>query len=565
MESLFKSNKNYPWILLILSVSFIAYFPIFQNGFTNWDDHFYVTQNHIIKSISLKNIYFWIIKPHTGLYHPMVLFSLAIDYSIGGLNPRVFLGHNLLLHLVNTLLVFYLVKMLFKNRMLAFFTMALFGVHTLHVESVAWISERKDVLFAFYFLSSLILYGRHVIEKKNRFLVFSLFLFVFALLSKAAAVTLPLCMMLVDHLLGKRVFNNKELWNKMPFFILSLIMGLLTIYSHFYYGALDNTTGYSFGSRFLISSQGFTMYLVNAILPINLSAFYPMPALVDGSLPLSVWIFVPVFILFFVALWFAFKRSKLIFFGLSFFFLNLFLFIIPAGVPIVAADRFMYLPILGLHIVTSFVLVLLINHLKKFRIGLFAGFGVYILVLSTLTFNQTQVWKNSLTLWDDVIGKTGENWFPLLKRGRAHLNIKNTDLAFSDFNKSIALNTDYNISYENRGYIFLLRNDYDNAISDFNKSISINSKSVYAYKSLGFAYLELKDYDRALINLNKAIAINSRYADAYKLRGKLRIETDHYAEACQDIKWALRYGLSNQDEIDELTALYEKYCEQSNQ
>jgi tetratricopeptide (TPR) repeat protein len=563
MELFLKSKKNYPWILLVLAVSVLAYIPVFFNGFTNWDDHFYVTQNHLIKSISLKNIYYWVTKPHTGLYHPMVLFSLAIDYSIGGLNPRIFILHNVLLHLINTWFVFYLVKMLFNNRLLAFFTMALFGVHTLHVESVAWISERKDVLFTFYFLGSLILYGRHVIEKKNRFLVFSLFLFVFALLSKAAAVTLPLCMMLVDYFLGKRTFDNKELWNKMPFFILSMIMGLLTVYSHFYYGALDNTTGYSFASRMLISSKGFALYLINAILPLKLSAYYPMPALVDGSVPSAIMLYLMAYVLFFVALYFAFRKSRVVFFGLAFFFINLVLFLIPAGVPIIAADRFMYLPILGLHIVISYSFIQLISKYKKLKIAVFSVFGIYILLLTALTYNRTQVWKNSVTLWDDVIEKTGENWFPLLKRGRAHLNVENMDQAFADFNQSISLKPDYSISYENRGYIYLLRKDYDNAIYDFKRSISINSKSIYAYKSLGFAYLDLKDFDRALMNLNKAISIHPRYADAFKLRGKLRIETGQYEEACKDIKWAVRLGLSKDDK-DELTALYKEFCEQSN-
>jgi len=564
MELPFKSNKDYPWLLLILSISFIAYLPAFLNGFTNWDDHFYVTQNHLIKSISLRNIYYWISKPHTGLYHPVVLFSLAIDYAIGGLNPRVFIATNLLFHLLNTLLVFHFVKILFRDKRMAFFAMALFGVHTLHVESVAWISERKDVLFAFFFLSSLILYVRHVVEQKTRFLILSLFLFVIALLSKAAAVTLPLCMMLVDFILGKQTFNKKALWDKMPFFILSVIMGFLTIYSHYFFGALDNTTGYSFLSRVLISAKGFTLYLINILLPLKLSAFYPMPALSEGQLPSTLWLFIPVYILFFAIVYISYKKSKIIFFGLVFFVINLFLFLIPAGVPIVAADRFMYLPSLGLFIVISYVFIQLIQRFEKIKMLIIGIFSFYILVLSGLTFNRTKVWKDSLTLWNSAIETSGETWFPLLKRGRAYLIEDKLELALTDFNRSIILNPEYSITYENRGYIYLVRKEFDRAILDFNKSLQINRNSFYAYKSLGFANFNQNEFSKAMLNLNKAIELYPRYADAYKLRGKVNLETGDYEQACIDFKRALRFGLSDIKDREEIESLWEKYCEQTN-
>ena len=562
MEFPFKSNKDYPWLLLIISISFLAYLPAFLNGFTNWDDHFYVTQNHLIKSISLRNIYYWISKPHTGLYHPVVLFSLAIDFAIGGLNPRVFIATNLLFHLLNTLLVFHFVKKLFGDKRMAFFAMALFGVHTLHVESVAWISERKDVLFTFFFLSSLILYVRHVVEQKTRFLVLSLFLFVIALLSKAAAVTLPLCMMLVDFILGKQTFNKKALWDKMPFFILSVIMGFLTIYSHYFYGALENTTGYSFLSRVLVSAKGFTLYLINIVLPLKLSAFYPMPGLVNGQLPIILWLFIPVYILFFAIVYISYKKSKIIFFGLVFFLINLFLFLIPAGVPIVAADRFMYLPSLGLFIIISYLFIQLIQHFEKLKMLIIGIFSLYILVLSGLTFNRTKVWKDSLSLWNNAIETNGETWFPLLKRGRAYLNEDKLEMALIDFNRSITLNPEYSITYENRGYIYLVRSDYDNAILDFNKSLQINRNSFYSYKSLGFANFYQNEFNKAILNLNKAIELYPRYADAYKLRGKVNLETNNYEQACKDFKWALRLGLSDIKDREEIESLWEKYCEQ---
>ena len=181
---------------------------------------------------------------------------------------------NLLLHLVNTFLVFKLIDILFKNNFIALITALLFGIHTLNVESVAWITERKNVLFTLFYLGSLICYLSYLDKKNFRYFLFTLILFVLALASKSAAVTLPVVLVLIDYIHQRDLFKRLVLTEKLPFFVLSLFIGIYTIIVHHQYGALTNATGYSFLMRILISAQALIFYFEKLILPLNLSAYF---------------------------------------------------------------------------------------------------------------------------------------------------------------------------------------------------------------------------------------------------------------------------------------------------
>ena len=184
-------------LLPVLALTAICYSPMLKNGFTNWDDEQYVLQNALLKGPDWVGIF---TQPVVSNYHPLTIISLAINYSISGLEASSYLYFNFFLHLVNTILVFNFILKISRGSLLAaLVTSALFGIHPMHVESVAWISERKDVLYTMFFLLSLIQYWGFLESQKNKNLVYCFLFFLLSLLSKPAAIILPLVLLLLDY------------------------------------------------------------------------------------------------------------------------------------------------------------------------------------------------------------------------------------------------------------------------------------------------------------------------------------------------------------------------------
>ncbi|MEE8574733.1 MAG: hypothetical protein V3T30_04900, partial [Thermodesulfobacteriota bacterium] len=297
-------GKTLPYVLLAAVVTFIVYLPTLQNGFVNWDDQGYVYNNPNIRILDIDFFRWALSTPVLGNWHPLTMLSHAVDYALFGLNPR---GHHLtsiVLHSVNTILVFFLTFTLVNNkksgnavmgneslltaRITALVTALLFGLHPLHVESVAWVSERKDLLYAFFYLLTLLTYLTYARgSAKNRVIPYAsaLILFTLSLLSKPMAVTLPVVLLLIDYYpLGRfRVHGPTGLkayrrifLEKIPFFLLSLIFTAITIETQKSAGALEMEIA-PFLERLLISLRGYGFYIYKSFIPVNLAQVYPYP------------------------------------------------------------------------------------------------------------------------------------------------------------------------------------------------------------------------------------------------------------------------------------------------
>ncbi|MEZ5083745.1 MAG: hypothetical protein R2750_09885 [Bacteroidales bacterium] len=381
--------------LLMLVATSLSYFPLFQNGLVNWDDDVYITQNPLIQSFSLANISAWFSQPFLGLYQPLVLLSLALDYSVNGSDPVVFHTSNFLLHLINSLLVFWLIKNLFRNHQIAFFAALLFGVHTMHVESVAWATERKNVLFVLFYLSALNLYIQYLAQKRTTLLYGVFILFITALFSKASAVTLPLILVLTDYVKERNISIKANLQEKMPFFALSFLFGIITLWFHQQYGSLVNTTEFSLSVRVFIAGKAFVFYVVNLLFPINLTTYNPMPEELSSGIIVES-IFSIVAILFTVWIIFKFFRhNKKVIWAIGFFIFNTGLFLIPPGVPVLASDRYVYPGSIGIFILLFMganYLIITFTRVKAIVISSAVG---YTILLGFLSFQQVKTWENS--------------------------------------------------------------------------------------------------------------------------------------------------------------------------
>jgi protein O-mannosyl-transferase len=271
----------------IVLISFFAYLPVLQNGLLEWDDYGYINNNPLIYSINLKEIFSHIVMWN---YHPLTILTLAIEYYFFGLNATGYHAVSLLFHLLNVSLVFYTILLLCDRIEVALIASLLFGIHPIHVESVAWVSELKDLLYTFFFLASYIYYLKYLKVPQRKFYVFALFLFSASLLSKAMAASLPVVLLLTDYFKGRKI-SRKILLEKVPFFLLALTLGLVAVFAQ---GESVSTQdlGFSVLQRIAFACYGFITYLVKIILPINLSAFYPYPILDSNHIYIYIYIYI---------------------------------------------------------------------------------------------------------------------------------------------------------------------------------------------------------------------------------------------------------------------------------
>ena len=380
----------------IFSLTCLIYLPALRNGFI-WDDVLYVSENTLIRTLSISSLYEMLISFHASNWHPLTWLSLALDYSFWTLDPLGYHLTNILLHGLNVLLVFFVtIKLIVQaenalssqskqepltlNRFLiaAGTTALLFGLHPIHVESVVWVSERKDLLCTLFFLLTIFSYLKYtssIIERKRWFIV-CLSLFLLALMSKPMAVTLPLTLLLLDIYPLKRIslypfrtlHNSSPFLEKIPFLTLSVVSSIITVLAQHTGGAIRTIERFPADARLLNALNSLVFYLQKILLPIKLVPFYPFPARVywlDSEHFLSV-----IFVLTITAscLWSLTQGKHLLFIAWSYYVITLLpvLGIIQVGGQS-AADRYTYLPSLGIFILMGVGISWVFENLAKLK------------------------------------------------------------------------------------------------------------------------------------------------------------------------------------------------------
>jgi tetratricopeptide (TPR) repeat protein len=385
------------WIPAIFAaLILISYLPVWQNTFV-WDDKPYIILNDYVKNFDLKGL---LTEYHVGNYHPLTMLSLAIEYFLVKEQTWLYHLNNLILHTLNSWLVFKLIQKLNNNFWVALFTGALFAIHPLHVESVAWVAERKDVLYTIFLLLSLWYYIKFDETQDKKWYAVSILLFLASCLSKGMAVVLPALLIITDYCFLKKPINAKLFINKIPYFILTLFFAYMATHAQKDAGA-DATSvissAYTLGERILISCYAFCFYWVKTIVPFKLYAFYPYPGKPNGSLPaIYSGAFLGVILLVGAILWFG-RNDKRIWWAGAFFLISVstvLQFPFPVGSAIVA-DRYYYLSSIG----PLFLLGLAFNRFYQKSKAALPVFAIVALGLCGLSFKQTGTWKNGLTLF----------------------------------------------------------------------------------------------------------------------------------------------------------------------
>jgi protein O-mannosyl-transferase len=547
-----------PWgtAVLLLILTWFLYKPSLNNKFTNWDDTAYVLENMQVKQPLNQNISFFFTHESATNYHPLTMLSLSLDYhSAVKDNSQLndsdepdavgFHTTSLVFHLLNVLLVFVFIYLLSRKRLVvAAVTALLFAIHPMHVESVAWIAGRKDVLYAFFFLAALIVYMKHLEKQSWIRLLFTGMLFLASLFSKPSAVVFPLILLAIDYF-HDRKFTAIIFLEKIPFFILSIVFGIVTfmIQSH---TAVAGINVFTFFQRIMFASYGFIMYQYRLLIPLNLTAFYPYPLLnAAGNLPL-VYYLSPLVAGVIIGLVFLSTRfTRVISFGYLFYFVSVVLVLQFMSVGnAVMADRYSYMSATGLFFIAAWYIdQAFISKKKIFRSlrWIIAGvFGIYSVFLVKTTWDQTMIWQNSETLWTDVISKYPEAKVSYKNRGNYYRKLNLIDKAMNDYMVFVKINQDDPGVYSNLGNIYGLRGNTEKSLDAYSKSIALDSLNPKTFLNRAITYSMMKQFAQALKDYNKAREMDSGLMEVYRNRSYMLLDMGRYEDAMNDFSRLIR-------------------------
>jgi Tfp pilus assembly protein PilF len=537
------SSKEQAIILsIILAFVILAVFwQVNQFDFVNFDDYVYVTLNsHIQSGIKLGGIRWAFSSTYAEFWHPLTWLSLMSDYQLFGLNAGGYHLTNLTLHILSTLLLFWLFNRMTGAIWKSAFVAALFALHPLHVESVAWVAERKDVLSAFFWMLTLCLYVYYIEKPVIRRYLFVLFGFICALMSKSVVITLPAIMILLDYWPLRRFQPHKgnlflwQLKEKTPFFVLSAVFVILTFYAHF----KPSVKYYPFYYRIVNAPVAFVTYLEKTFWPHDMACFYPL------SLQLPNWqVFGSVLLIIFISLAVIalVKRLPYLFVGWLWFAITILPVIGIIKISSFAmADRYHYLPSIGIAVMLAWGIPDLLKR-EETRKKILLPMGIlFLAIMALIAWQQCGYWKNSIALSNHALRVTKDNdvahgilAYALFEKG-------NLQEAIEHSSEAIRLNPNHDKAYEDRAVFYFNLGQYQHAIEDINVAVRLKPDDAPRYYLRGNMLKNLGQYQHAINDYNEAIRLKQDYAEAYNERGGAYFNFGQYQGAINDYNDAIR-------------------------
>jgi tetratricopeptide (TPR) repeat protein len=537
------SDKLLPKILIVtfLLISILTvYYQVKNFEFIYYDDPKYVRDNPMVKlGISLDSIrwaFFSI--GYASNWHPVTWLSHMLDVELYGLNSGMHHLTNVIFHIVNTLLLFFLFYRLTSEKWKCAAVAVLFALHPLHVESVAWIAERKDVLSTFFWILTTWSYVWYVESRGVRRYLLVMMLFVLGLMAKPMLVTLPFTLLLLDFWPIKRpelvkfeddiasqsMRNNivrinwagvwPLIWEKMPLLILTGISSIITYLAQSRGGSVSNLDILPISSRIANAAAAYCTYLWRMIWPLNLAVFYPYPKMFN---PL---IMVGFFFLLILITLLAFKYTK------RFPFLIMgWLWYLGTLLPVIGivqvgyqsmADRYTYIPFIGIFVMLVWGITSLFIQWRIGRYVLVISFLTIIPVLMWATWVQAGYWKNSITLFSHALDVTKDNYLAHTNLAVALFEKGDVQGAIYHSSEALRIKPDYVPALCDLGFGLMKQGKYQEAIDHFRQSIQINPYYINAYYNLGGALFALGKIDEAIIQFQDVLRLDPQHAGAQK-------------------------------------------------
>jgi protein O-mannosyl-transferase len=532
-------------IILVFALLVLAvYWQVRNFEFINYDDQVYVTQNYSIQSgITCKGILNTFTDIRTANWHPLTMMSHMLDWQLFG--PRAGGHHwtNVIIHIFNTILLFLLLNRLTGAVWRSALVAALFAVHPINVESVAWIAERKNVLSTFFWILTILFYARYV-ERPGWQRYLPVFIcFALGLMSKPMLVTLPFVLLLLDYWpLNRTSINTQDensmhvnpssqtgktklsflLLEKIPLFILTVISICVTLYiQHEGIVNLDSLPPIKRISNAVLS---YAIYIKKMFWPTDLAVFYPRTDIQTQQVLTAFALLV-----FITAISCGyFKKYPYLIVG--------WLWYLGTLVPVIGivqvgaqamADRYAYVPFIGLFIMFVWYLSDIVKRNVYIKFSLVLTSLVVILALSVLCWQRCQLWGDQFALWDNVL-KNYKVAFAYNFRGLAYVSKGQYRLALADYDSAIKMDKQFTEALSNRGILYVTIGQYENALKDYNEAQRLNPKFADAYYNRGILYLTIGQLDKAINDFTEAINIEPSMADAFDNRGvALRLKGQH--------------------------------------
>jgi tetratricopeptide (TPR) repeat protein len=548
-----KHNTRVFWGVLIITA--FVFSGSLRLGWTNWDDDRLVYENPQVTEGRFQDIF---TKPAAyNTFNPLPVASFALEWKLVQDKPFLYHFNNYLLHLLSTALVWLLFRQLGLSIWWSAFGALLFGIHPMRVESVAWITERKDGLFACFYLASLLAYLRYMACEKMFYLSLTFMLFVLSFLSKGQAVALPFTLILLDWYFKRRM-SARVILEKVVFFSVSLVIALLTVtfFVKDLYSAADKRTIMNVFNLFeqtILAGYAYTIYLLKSLIPYAVAPLYPMP----GSLQIQHWLGAVLALCVFAGSLLMCRRYRYITFGLLFYTFNIFFLLMPFRMSETAYlfDHYSYLAYTGLFFTIAMFMQCRAQRWPSYR-TLTAAIAVMLLATyAVLTIQYIPAWKNSETLWNYAIKKyPGQLAVAHLNRGHYWYKNRYDHKALADFNAAIEINPGNPRAFMNRSILYLARGENGKALDDINRYLDLvgpfdtggfflDSRISDALGNRGLIYFRTGQYQKALPDLDLAIKLNPSNPTNYLNRALVYKKLGYPENAQRDMKVLEQMGI----------------------
>jgi len=549
--------------------AFVVFLPALDNGFVRWDDFGYVVNNIHIRTISLSSIKWMLFEPYLSNWHPLTWLSLAVDYAFWGPNPFGFHLTNVTLHALNTVLVVILTKRLLipagcdpRLAMAAAFLCGLvFGLHPIHVESVAWVSERKDVLYAFFYLWSIILYLKYRVTGRRAHYNLCFLMFLLSALSKPMAISLPLVLLTLDYYpLGTLQFNRPSLLmhlrDKWPMILLAAALGLVTLIAQSESEAMESMKVIALSERLLLAQRAPIFYLYKFFVPVGYIYLYPIPSDISWLQPTF---FLPLTANLAIAAAAFICRKKVPLITAS---ALVYLWTLLPVIGIVqvgaqaAADRYMYLAMLVPAMLVSATVMRLYEAgftSKRGRTLSLAILSVVTITLAMLTEKQIPIWKDTVALTSHAIKYAPLNNHAYTLRAEAYFNDGEYSKSIADIDKAMKISSDH--PYRAIGTVdhyFALRGKahielamFPQAVADLSAAIARNPTESSYFINRAVAYTATRQIRLAHADLLRALELTPDDSKVNNNAAQIEYELGKYEEAVKHLSAAIGHEPGN--------------------
>lgn len=549
-------------LVAVVAIILAVFWPVFGYEFVKYDDDTYVTNNHHVNSgLSWQNIRWAFTSGYASNWHPLTWLSHMLDCQLFGTRAGAHHLVNVLFHIANTLLLLVILRRMTNAFWSSAFVAAIFAFHPLHVESAAWVAERKDVLSTFFWMLTIWAYVRYCEHPKVTRYLLTLVFFVLGLMAKPMLVTLPFVLLLLDYwplervTFAKQTSDNdlrsnsaersagrKSIWylfvEKVPFFGLSVASSIVTFVVQRSGGAVHTMEAFSLKSRVGNAIVSYVIYIVKMIWPTRLAVLYPHPG---NSLSMAMVLLCGLILL---AISFCFiylgRRQKYLMVGWFWY--------IGTLVPVIGlvqvgaqarADRYTYIPLVGLFIIIAWGVRELLARWPYRRAILTVLAIVVLSVSAVLTSLQLRYWKNSITLFEHTLDITINNYLIHNNYANVLSDLGKTAQAIEHLNKSLKLRPNSAAVHNNLGNTLRKLGRLDEAIEHYNKAIELKPNFSQAHYNLALALVDKGKADEAIREYHKALKLEPNNVDTLNNLGFALAKQGKFEQAVKYYKKAI--------------------------